>query len=364
MYEAGATRGAHAHRLARRSRTPTTTASTRPIRSTCSPPTRTWRACAASSAPTSLAFLSSNGIYRARRPRPPRRRAAHGSPTIASPANTRPRLPIRAAHTVPRQLSLLAEVWLAISTFVLVPAAPGNRLAKRRGLPARGRQLAVVQTRWRALARSPAMTEIKNLSKTALPSSPAPRAASAAPSRSTRPGRRARHRGRAHHRRRSKSSTTRSAPRRQGDARCTLDISRATRSTSSVPTLFQRWGKLDILVGNAGILGPLSPLHHVTEDAWNEVMEINLSANWRLIRTLDPLLKRSDAGPRGLRHLGRRVRQPPTGGPMPCRRPALEALIKTYAHEVERHAPCASTSSTRARCAPRCAPRPSRARTR
>ena len=60
--------------------------------------------------------------------------------------------------------------------------------------------------------------------------------------------------------------------------------------------MFQRWGKLDILVGNAGILGPLSPLGHVTADAWDEVMDINLSANWRLIRTLDPLLRRSDAG--------------------------------------------------------------------
>jgi len=62
------------------------------------------------------------------------------------------------------------------------------------------------------------------------------------------------------------------------------------------PTIYQRWGKLDVLVGNAGILGPLSPLGHVTADAWNEVLEINLTANWRLIRTLDPLLRRSEAG--------------------------------------------------------------------
>ena len=60
--------------------------------------------------------------------------------------------------------------------------------------------------------------------------------------------------------------------------------------------IHERWGKLDIFVGAAGILGPLSPLGHVTADAWQAVVDVNLSANWRLIRTLDPLLKKSDAG--------------------------------------------------------------------
>ena len=86
------------------------------------------------------------------------------------------------------------------------------------------------------------------------------------------------------------------------------------------PTLFQRWGKLDIFVGNAGILGPLSPLHHVTEDAWNQVVDINLSSNWRLIRTLDPLLKRAEAGAPSSSPPARRRASTPTGGPMPCRR--------------------------------------------
>ena len=60
--------------------------------------------------------------------------------------------------------------------------------------------------------------------------------------------------------------------------------------------LFDRYKKLDILVGNAGILGPLSPLGHVTAEDWSQVLDINLTANWRLIRTLDPLLRQSDAG--------------------------------------------------------------------
>ena len=51
-----------------------------------------------------------------------------------------------------------------------------------------------------------------------------------------------------------------------------------------------------VLIGNAGVLGPMSPLNHVTADAWSEVLDVNLSANWRLIRSLDPLLRASDAG--------------------------------------------------------------------
>src|SRR6266478_5736114 len=60
--------------------------------------------------------------------------------------------------------------------------------------------------------------------------------------------------------------------------------------------LHERFGRLDVLVGNAGILGPLSPLGHVESKAWHEVMAVNVTANWRLICAMDPLLKYSDAG--------------------------------------------------------------------
>ena len=61
-------------------------------------------------------------------------------------------------------------------------------------------------------------------------------------------------------------------------------------------TLFERWGKLDVLVGNAGLLGVLTPLAHVDPKEWNRVMAVNVTANWRLIRSLDPLLRASGAG--------------------------------------------------------------------
>ncbi len=61
-------------------------------------------------------------------------------------------------------------------------------------------------------------------------------------------------------------------------------------------SLFDRYGKLDVLVGNAGSLGPLSPIGHIKPKVWQEAFDINVTANYRLIRSLDPLLKKSEAG--------------------------------------------------------------------
>src|SRR3712207_5673995 len=60
--------------------------------------------------------------------------------------------------------------------------------------------------------------------------------------------------------------------------------------------IHQRWGKLDILVGNAGILGDVAPLTHVDPATWDATLAVNVTANWRLIRSLDPLLRASNAG--------------------------------------------------------------------
>jgi NAD(P)-dependent dehydrogenase (short-subunit alcohol dehydrogenase family) len=60
--------------------------------------------------------------------------------------------------------------------------------------------------------------------------------------------------------------------------------------------LHERHGKLDILIGNAGIAGPSSPLGHIDFKPWTDVMAINVNANFQLIRCMEPLLKQSDAG--------------------------------------------------------------------
>ncbi len=60
--------------------------------------------------------------------------------------------------------------------------------------------------------------------------------------------------------------------------------------------LYNRFGRIDILVGNAGLLGGLSPVGHISPPNWQKVIDLNLTANWRLIRSMDPLLRQSKAG--------------------------------------------------------------------
>lgn len=60
--------------------------------------------------------------------------------------------------------------------------------------------------------------------------------------------------------------------------------------------LHERFGKLDVLVGNAALLGTLAPINHITPKEWQQLLDVNLTANWRLIRAMDPLLRASDAG--------------------------------------------------------------------
>ena len=97
--------------------------------------------------------------------------------------------------------------------------------------------------------------------------------------------------------------------------------------------LRQRFGCLDILVGNAAVLGPLSPLGHVEPKAWEEVMAVNVTANWRLICAMDPLLKFSDAGRVVFISSGVTVQAPAYWGPYSATKAALEALARTYAAE-------------------------------
>jgi len=114
----------------------------------------------------------------------------------------------------------------------------------------------------------------------------------------------------------------------------TLDLKRQDKIDALGPTIYRRWQKLDILVGNAGILGPLSPLGHVPAETWDEVLQVNLTANWRLIRTLDPLLRASDAGRAIFVSSGVAARPRAYWGPYAVSKAALEALVRTYADEV------------------------------
>src|SRR6266849_9316417 len=60
--------------------------------------------------------------------------------------------------------------------------------------------------------------------------------------------------------------------------------------------LYERYGRLDILIGNAAEFGVFSPAGHIDPKLWGEIIDLNLTANWRLIRAMDPLLRAAPAG--------------------------------------------------------------------
>ncbi|GCC47540.1 hypothetical protein chiPu_0031573, partial [Chiloscyllium punctatum] len=97
--------------------------------------------------------------------------------------------------------------------------------------------------------------------------------------------------------------------------------------------LHERHGKLDILVGNAGTAGPSSPLGHIELKPWNDVMAINVTANFQLIRCMDPLLRQSDAGRAVFVTSGVAHKASAYLGPYAASKAALDALVRSWANE-------------------------------
>jgi NAD(P)-dependent dehydrogenase (short-subunit alcohol dehydrogenase family) len=97
--------------------------------------------------------------------------------------------------------------------------------------------------------------------------------------------------------------------------------------------LNERHGKIDILVGNAGVPGPSSPLGHVDLKPWNDVIAVNLTANFQLIRCLEPLLRKSDAGRAVFVTAGSANKAPGYRGPYAASKAALETLVRVWAAE-------------------------------
>ena len=103
-------------------------------------------------------------------------------------------------------------------------------------------------------------------------------------------------------------------------------------------SIFERWGKLDAFLGNAGVLGVLTSLAHLEPKAFEEAMAVNVTANWRMIRSFDPLLRRSDAGRVLFLTSGAARKHIPFWGCYAVSKAALESLALTYAAE------CATTN--------------------
>ncbi len=98
--------------------------------------------------------------------------------------------------------------------------------------------------------------------------------------------------------------------------------------------LYQRFGKLDILVGNAAVLGTLSPMSHTKPEDFADVMNTNLSVNWQLIRYMEPLLRQSDAG-RAIFVTSSVAREPRAyWSAYAVSKAALDCMVRTWAEEL------------------------------
>ena len=140
----------------------------------------------------------------------------------------------------------------------------------------------------------------------------------------------------------SKNSTTQCAPRRSSATLVPLDLDDFEGIARLALALNERYQRLDILIGNAGLLGPVSPLGHVDPKEFEQVMRINVTANLQLIRCMDPLLRIAPAGrvvfvSSGAAHNARAY-----VGPYSISKAALEMLARTYAAETS---PPASAST-------------------
>lgn len=99
--------------------------------------------------------------------------------------------------------------------------------------------------------------------------------------------------------------------------------------------IHERWGKLDILVANAGVLGTISPIGHVEAKTFEKVMTVNVTSTWRLIRSVDPLLRLSDAGRAIVLSSGAAHSARAFWGPYAASKAAVEALTRSWAHETQ-----------------------------
>ncbi|HEV2548037.1 MAG TPA: SDR family NAD(P)-dependent oxidoreductase [Stellaceae bacterium] len=113
-----------------------------------------------------------------------------------------------------------------------------------------------------------------------------------------------------------------------------LDLRKFEQIDQMGAALYQRFGRLDVLVGNAGVLGSLSPMGHFEPKVWAEVMDVNLTANWRLIRALDPLLRLSEAGRVIFTTCAAAHEATPYWGAYAASKAALETMAKIYAGEM------------------------------
>ena len=117
---------------------------------------------------------------------------------------------------------------------------------------------------------------------------------------------------------------------------CPLDLADVDAIDQMAISVAKRWGKLDVLVANAAVLGVLTPTQQIEPKVWDQVMAVNVTANWRLLRAFDPLLRASEAGRAMFVTSGAARGRLAYWAAYAASKAALEALVTCYAAEIEK----------------------------
>ncbi|WP_372784706.1 SDR family NAD(P)-dependent oxidoreductase [Phenylobacterium sp.] len=114
-----------------------------------------------------------------------------------------------------------------------------------------------------------------------------------------------------------------------------LDITEGNGLDQLGLAIHQRFGRLDVLVHAAAMLGPMTPISHLEPHHWDKVVALNLTATYRLIRTTEPLLRASEAGRAIFLTTGRVTRPKAFWGPYGTTKAGMEHMVRTWADELE-----------------------------
>ncbi len=115
-----------------------------------------------------------------------------------------------------------------------------------------------------------------------------------------------------------------------------FDITDAASFERLTSALYERFGRIDVAVHAAGILGTLTPVTQMEPKEFDKVVSVNLTSTWNLLRALEPLLRLSSAGRLiALTTSASLTRGRAYWGAYGATKAALESLIRAWSDELE-----------------------------